>query len=63
MQNCANVENEVGRPKFNAPWVLMTCYRKDLPVGFFKSSSLDYILSSAYLQNNMYTNHNNKNRM
>jgi len=57
-------ENEVGRTKFNAPWVLMTCYRKDLPVGFLNPANrLNYTLSSAYLQNNTYTNHNNKNRM
>ena len=59
--NSCQCPSKVARPKFNAVWVFMTCYRKALPVGFLHSAnSLDYAASSAYPPNSMYTNHNNK---
>jgi len=52
-------KSEVLRPKFNAPWVFMTCYRKALPVGFLNpANSVDYTAISMNLQNNMHANHN-----
>ena len=46
------------------PRVFMICYRKALPVGFLNpANSPDYTASYAYLQNNMYTKHNNKNQL
>jgi hypothetical protein len=43
----------------------MTCYGKALPLAFLHpaSTSLDFTASSAYLQNNMYKSHNNKNEL
>ena len=33
--NSCQCPSKVARPKFNAVWVFMTCYRKALPVGFY----------------------------